>query len=118
MLRAKAIQLFSSCGIVQLAVIATACGTSPLSPTPVVPPVTVTLSVVARDATTGALLPDVRAFIHNGPSCITKDDGRCTMDVLTGSIVTVAAWGTDYAGRQRTEQVSQSATWTFYLVRE
>ena len=106
------------CGGVYCAVIATACGPSPLAPSPTVNSGPVTLTIAARDAVTGAPLPDIRAFVHNGPSCLTKDDGQCMVSLPANAIVTVAVWGDGYAGTFHTETVSGNVRWTFQLVRE
>lgn len=118
MLRAKAFKLSSLCGGLCVAVTVTACSPVPLAPSPFIPGVTVTLTIVARDTRTGAALPDVRAYASNLRSCTTKDDGMCRIDVEPGAIVTVAVWGDGYAGTFRTATVSGDTRWTFNMEAE
>lgn len=112
MQRAKAFSFPAICGIVHLALLSAACGQSPVSPS-ILPPAIVTLTIVARDSRTGAVLPDIRAYASTLQSCTTKDDGVCRMDIPNGVTVTVAIWGTGYAGQVRTSTVSGASRWTF-----
>lgn len=111
-------KVMTASGIVCLAVVTSACGTSPVSPSSTVSgasPATVPLTIAARDARSGAFLPAIRAYASNLRSCTTKDDGRCVIEVDNGAVVTVAVWGEGYADALRTSTVSGASRWTFYL---